>query len=35
LAAGRKAFMQEYGIGADGLAAARAADVIVRLAPRP
>ena len=35
LAAGRKAFMQEYGIAADGLAAARAADVILRLAPRP
>jgi hypothetical protein len=35
LAAGRKAFMLQYGVGADGLAAARAADVIVQLAPRP
>ena len=35
LAAARNSFMQEYGIGADSLAAARAADVIVGLAPRP
>jgi len=35
LAAGRNSFMQEYGIGAGAQAAARAADVIVGLAPRP
>jgi hypothetical protein len=35
LAAGRAAFMQLYSIGADGLAATRAAEVILQAAPRP